>query len=485
MIAHLALYPVHKNPCARRGAPLTRIAHAPLGSAIAAWLALSSMPAGANTVYVTNCNDSGGGSLRQSVSLAAANSGDTIDLTGLAGCSSVISLTTGEITIAQDNLTLHGPPDGVQVKYDGAGHARVFKHTGTGTLRLENLIVTDGEVYASENGTARGGCIYSAGDVYLSNSRVTLCKAKAPGQISSASGGGVFAAGKLEMHNSTINYNITDGFVGGGGGANAHDMVIVNSTISGNNSKHDEFGGGLSSRGGSIVLEYSTVSGNEAGGAGGGIAIFNGGLLKLANSTVSSNHAVIAGAGGIYVSDVDAVTVQNSTIAFNTADTGKNGDAYIAAGLAVQNLNKVVTVTLQSAILSNNTYGGIENDFSTNPLDVKPINTIGANNLVRVAFTALPTTGLITGTCPLLGLLRDNGGATQTHALLSRSVAIDAGNNDANLPSTGQHAAHDQRKSPYVRIFGAPGAPIPKPDIGAYEVQHGEIVFNTNFEGCP
>jgi hypothetical protein len=65
--------------------------------------------------------------------------------------------------------------------------------------------------------------------------------------------------------------------------------------------------------------------------------------------------------------------------------------------------------------------------------------------------------------------LRDNGGLTKTHAMLSGSPGIDGGNNAADL-------AFDQRLSPYDRDNSFP-------DIGAYEIQ-GEIIFDAGFDGC-
>src|SRR5688500_9156154 len=58
----------------------------------------------AATRVVGNCNDSGAGSLRSTI--AAALSGDTIDLSRLA-CSR-ITLTSGTITIPQGSLELVG-----------------------------------------------------------------------------------------------------------------------------------------------------------------------------------------------------------------------------------------------------------------------------------------------------------------------------------------------------------------------------------------
>jgi hypothetical protein len=87
--------------------------------------------------------------------------------------------------------------------------------------------------------------------------------------------------------------------------------------------------------------------------------------------------------------------------------------------------------------------------------------------------------------CPLLGRLRDNGGLTMTPALLSGSPAIDTGNFvDAE--------AFDQRGGAgvngmldYYRISGPIGEPNPLPDIGAYEVQQDDVVFDAGFDGCP
>ena len=100
----------------------------------------------------------------------------------------------------------------------------------------------------------------------------------------------------------------------------------------------------------------------------------------------------------------------------------------------------------------------------------KPITFDGSGNLVRATSAAMPM-GTITGACPLLGPLRNNGGTTQTRALLSHSPAIDAGNNTTLL-------THDQRGAPNVRTSGA------MTDIGAYEVQQEDVLFNGGFEGC-
>lgn len=72
----------------------------------------------------------------------------------------------------------------------------------------------------------------------------------------------------------------------------------------------------------------------------------------------------------------------------------------------------------------------------------------------------------------MLGPLKFNGGPTQTHARLGHSPGIDQGGNPSTL-------AYDQRGSPFARVSNAVA------DIGAYEVQQGDVVFNNGFDGCP
>ena len=81
----------------------------------------------------------------------------------------------------------------------------------------------------------------------------------------------------------------------------------------------------------------------------------------------------------------------------------------------------------------------------------------------------LPPGVATTGVCPLLGPLRDNGGPTKTHALLSKSPGIDEGDAGAAL--------YDQRG--FWRVSGLSA------DIGAYEIDQADVVFNSGFDGCP
>ena len=139
-----------------------------------------------------------------------------------------------------------------------------------------------------------------------------------------------------------------------------------------------------------------------------------------------------------------------------------------------------ITLTLKNALLANNTYGAIphENDFSTAGGAASAVTVSGSNNLIRVATGSVPD-GTLSGMCPLLKPLRDKGGGTRTHALSSTSPAIDRGNNDNFDPIIQATMVWDQRGFSHARQSGT------NTDIGAFEVDQNDMVFDSGFDGCP
>ena len=107
------------------------------------------------------------------------------------------------------------------------------------------------------------------------------------------------------------------------------------------------------------------------------------------------------------------------------------------------------------------------NDASEGP-EVYGVLTSKGYNLVQdtsACTIAGDTTGNIIGQDPLLGPLRDNGGPTETHALLLGSPAIDAGScQDAG----GNPVLTDQRGVARPQGAGC--------DIGAYELVPADAV---------
>jgi hypothetical protein len=469
----------------------------PLAVCLASIFSLSAPAAmAANTWFVDTCSEGVSntnathGSLRWAVAPAQAQSGDTIDMTGI-GCST-ISLTTGEIFVPQASLTIKGPNTSV-LTIDATGNAggahgpftsRVFTHTGVGgTLTVQFLTLMGG--HAVRMGyPALGGCIYSAGNVFLQHANVTGCYTYEYGNYLSA-GGGVYTKGELDLLASTLtnnhaNADYTDG-VGGGAFVRGFSYNVV-STISGNTAKSRA--GGVYTNGGAL-FQSSTISGNSANSFAGIMAFSltpGGNHFSLGQSTVSGNTAT-SGTGAMYVNSGYA-HFYSSTVAFNSAP--------IKAGVELNSTHGAMAVALESMLMSNNSGGSSDDDLSIadgiNPISINGGDVVTpANNLIRATNATLPTDTI--SSCPQLGPLRNNGGFTKTHALGSTSPAIDKGNTVGGgfgLPPFDQRGdAADNGERDYVRKSGPIGdIDPPVADIGAYEVQQDDEIFQTFFDGC-
>jgi hypothetical protein len=140
--------------------------------------------------------------------------------------------------------------------------------------------------------------------------------------------------------------------------------------------------------------------------------------LTLTNVTISGNTAI--GGGGIL--NQGPLTLTNVTITSNTA-TGSptNGGGFFTG-------SPTDLVELKNTIVANNTGG--------NCSGLSPVSL--GHNLDSDGTCDLSSLGDLPNTDPLLGPLQDNGGFTQTHALLAGSPAIDAGSPDCPPPATDQ-----------------------------------------------
>ena len=447
-------------------------------------MAAATLPAADETftgvsVYVTNCDDNGPGSLRAAA--ATAQSGDIIDMTGLS-CQR-IGLTSGAITMAQKNLTLIGP-GASKLLIDGNDASSILRHDWRpyrspqspldGVLRLEGLSIAHGRLEAD---LPRGGCVFSHSSVVLHDVRVHHCVAQAaPTGFPAAQGGGIFASrdvtlrdssvcsssvlasqpesngggiaafsGRLTLDHSLLCSNYSSG---DDGGASAAGLTATSSTIRDNTAVGIVGGifafGSSSPDIGEVVIQKSTFSDNRADMF--GAAGFAAGDVRIADSTFSGNHST-RGTSGLTVSGENhLVSIVNSTIVFNVSD-GPFGDT-CEGGLFITGL-----VHLQSTIVAENTCSGGPSDISSRALRFGD-RIRGANNLINVSRPVVPADTISAD--PRLAPLSDNGGPTWTHGLLDDSPAIDRGNNAAGF-------AYDQR---------GPGFPREKgfaTDIGAYE----------------
>jgi fibronectin-binding autotransporter adhesin len=215
-----------------------------------------------------------------------------------------------------------------------------------------------------------GGCSWRLQDLTLSNFSVS--GSSLPGE-----GGALFNIAFLYLKRVTLTGNAA---TNGGAIANYGVMFMDSCTVSNNTAAVN--GGGIDEAG-ATTMDNSTVSGNSAGRAGGGIDVF--GTLNVTNSTIAGNSAETTGGG----------------IAFGGSGT---------TGGVAQGVNSQVNAR-NTLVANNGATGNCEfplGDAGNNYDDDGSCGSGFAN---------------LTGLDPEL---TDNGGPTQTHALLPESSAIDA-----------------------------------------------------------
>jgi hypothetical protein len=184
---------------------------------------------------------------------------------------------------------------------------------------------------------------------------------------------------------------------------------------------------------------------------GGGIAAF--GTMNISDSTIMLNNTLGDG-GGIYAPYNSNLTIDRSTIAYNSGNAG--GGIYCDSSAMIRNdtitgntanfggggiykWNSGGLMTISESTLTGNGVGGSETDGWAifNYGNVNVFYSILAANASKSACYYSVATGSdnistddscgssFTVTDPLLGPLADNGGFTETHALLNGSPAID------------------------------------------------------------
>lgn len=172
----------------------------------------------------------------------------------------------------------------------------------------------------------------------------------------------------------------------------------------------------------------------------------------MTNSTISGNMAAADG-GGIYTDVGGSLTLTNVTIVGNTTESFDSGDGLFVSGSPADIKNTIIAANVDAS--------GVAPDCAG------PVNSLGHNLIEDTTGCTISgdTTSNIIGQSPNIGPLADNGGPTQTHALLPGSPALDAGDN-VGCPATDQRGA--------ARPQDADGDLSAVCDIGAYEAGTGE-----------
>jgi len=346
------------------------------------------------------------GSLRSCVIWANTNAGaDTITVP--AGTYTLTIPGAGEDASAQGDLdvtealTINGA-GASSTTIDANSLDRVFEILNNATVTLDGLTMTGGA-----NVISGGGISLSTGNT------LTVANSVLTGNDASQ-GGAIYNNRSLILDRVSVTSNTGNS---GGGLFNSNSAIVTDSLFYDNTAAND--GGGIWTSGPStsLTLTNSTLSGNQADNGGG---LFGGQLA----------------------------TLQNVTIIGNTANTGGG----------IHQPNGSITNNLRNTIVANNSGGNCNKALTTSAgynLE-SPTNTCG--------FTGTGDQNGVTAGNLNIGALADNGGPTQTHALLAGSFAIDAGTTTGAL-------ATDQRG--IARGYdgdGTPNSPVTGDyDIGAYE----------------
>ena len=332
------------------------------------------------------------------------------------------------------NVAIDGP-GADELTIDAQGNSRVMHVQGGASLQISGLTLTGG------NAGHGGGILAEAG----SNTTLTgMVLAHNTATNHFDGGGGVWNEGEMTILSSTIRANSATGPLGRGGGIwnDGGTLTVDSSTISDNSVVNS--GGGIFNNHGTLAVDASTISGNSAGNAAGGILSHT----DLGSQTTTITHSTISGnsadrGGGVF--NFDGLTViEHSTLTLNAANTG--------SGVCSLGNSYTQTDVRSSIIAGNSDDDDVHTDGSSDFVSLG-YNLIGGGN-DSGAFTASGDQAGVTA--PMLGVLADNGGPTQTHLLLPGSPAITAGD------TAFAGAATDQRDRP--RVIGG------VLDIGAVEV---------------
>lgn len=234
--------------------------------------------------------------------------------------------------------------------------------------------------------------------------------------------------------------------VAAGVSATVRNVIIENGSTNG-------YGGCLAVSG-SLTMNNSTVRNCKAGIGGNGLVVASGGQLRMTGCTLSGNTGGVEGT--LHVNGT--ATLTNTTI----SDNGLRG-VMVRYGGALTMIHSTVSAPNEPLFLVDT------NDTATLTHTILYAESggptvSGSGALVSQGYNLLNTTpgpaltgdlsGNQIGVTPLLGPLADNGGPTQTRALLACSPGINAGVTNGG-PST------DQRGQPRIANSAR--------DIGAYE----------------
>lgn len=256
--------------------------------------------------------------------------------------------------------------------------------------------------------------------------------------------------------------SLVDGRADSGAGINNRERLVVEDCMLSGNWAEDWGGGGIyNSSSGTLTVTGSTLVRNRAVDVGGGIA--NSGTLTVTGSTLAHNEAGGNG-GGVFNNSSATLTVTGSTLAYSSATAGGGisnfGTLTLANSLLAGNAASLGPDVRNAATIASAQYNVIQDGAASHIDNGVDGNQVG--NEVEALDPRLDPAGL-----------QDNGGPTQTIALLQGSPAIDAGSYQLAVDSNGDPLEYDQRGSGYPRMLHG------TVDAGSFEVQNQTLTIDS------
>jgi len=472
--------------------------------------ALASPLVEAATISIDSSDDSAASAacnLRKalaSVNAAAAAAGCAARTTGSFGSNDTVTfadLPNSVVTLTQGQLTITQPVtiEGHNLTVD-ANHASGAMYVQSAGLTLNDALVRNGtdaylagginvvsgalqlnRVEMTDNQGGSGGAIEAFSSTF--GQGVVVNDSKLHGNHANT-GGAIFSQNsKLALNRSMIYDNDALNTAGaitvnggtlvmtgcavvgnsaptGGAIATSDSVQIVRSQLADNVASTNGGAITIGSSSAAVTIVESTLSGNSAA-DGGAIGTIAGGTVVMTNSTLSGNTATGKG-GAFYGHKYPHLTLTSVTVSGNSAGNG-GGFFFTADGsYGTTTISSSDTIASGNSATSGKDIGGTfppptgSNNLFGSALNSPPLNDAGNHNV----FTDTPG----------LGPLQDNGGPTDTRALLAGSPAIDAGSNSAAAALT-----TDQRGTGFARVVNT------IVDIGAFEYL-GDRIFAGGFE---
>ena len=466
------------------------------------------------------------------VATGAYGSGDAISfapaLSGTLTFFSADPLATNSALAIQRSMDIQGPGSSVLALNCGSSLFRMIEvDAGAASVGVSGMAIADcvggngagilvdaqssnvamtvqlADVALSRNAGVLGGAVAVFGGPAGATVTMTACDLR---DNTAARGGALY---------------VSDGSGGAGTSVSVSDSAVAQNVA--------QLGGGaqVAGRSAQATFTRTTIDANHASPSGGGFEIEGGADITLFDSTLSNNQATLTGGGARILGSGASFHAVNSTVSGNTANRG--GGVY-ALGVGATGLVGLANTTvannragLGAGVLVENTLFGV---LSTPANVVSIIDTIVAGNTSapdivslepnivggvlpwEVSYSVIGAAGSVTivgtgnvtdaavpppfGASGWLGPLQNNGGPTQTLALLTTvpDPAIDAGD-----PAF-SGLADDQRGAPFKRVRngrvdigayesrgtadrpkGAPAAPVPGPGSVALAVLSGLLTW--------